>query len=961
MNINDQLFAAAQLGNINLVINSLAQGADVDAVHNIGVTPLYIASQNGHLAVVELLLKKGADPEFKFPVNDMTPLCNSAYNGKAAVVQMLLDYGADIEAKIGSATVLHLAAQRGQREVVKLLLENGASLTPPAIIPTQEQTILEVLLQQGGNRLKTIGCYDGLSSEVFALEGIDYKKQNKVLMEKSVYRLEYIDEYTTDKKIPLITHQIYFTSKESPREIDDLSLNKMILSAKRLNDADSSWKHYIWTNNLEIIPKSFTNISNVVVKNIDEVQDSIQYNLLQKMLKESETDKALFAKISDLFRYITLNKFGGLYFDLDYEVYRADKLIELLKSFDFIGGKELDKYLSAIGNSFIASAPNHSILDEALRLLSRNLNQDIDRPDYIKYPCSNWHKTWFDSGPALISTAIYKSANNGTLDVILPSNVLYNVEYARYNAPGSRCYDSTKIVKTLDPETIGADMFCGSWSASEGFLNPIYYDKNIDSYLFEAASFGYTRIVEYFIEEKKANINALTGGATSLHIAVNNGHEDTVRYLLNHKANTEIKASNDLTALAIAIQNKHSSIAGLLIKYGADISIKFPSGASLLDVSIFLNDIKTISIIAENSPPVHLSQYQQAILGPQLFDAAKNGQTKVVETLLKSGANIEYATAGGHTPLYAAIHESKTETVEYLIKMGANITDNAHRFTPFFIASTLGINRNAALVQKQVHKIVKAGYDKVLAVFHKQPEPEGLKKTDYVFARYNEPIDRIKEELPKDNDVVFIYNKGEEITDALDHWKIEKVENKGLDPQAYLQHIVDNYDNFFARGVERVGLFQAMSDDHPAYFPLELYATNIISNCDNTIGKCEKTTIQTELNNMDQTIKTEGWKTFDGGKYANVVIREYSLERYINELICPFPKDMEYTINWGNQFAVDVDVIMRHPKEYYQRILDRMDIQFPAEVHFFERTNDLMFAPCPYERLDIDYAGEVAL
>lgn len=825
MNINDQLFIAAQVGDLNLAINLLALGADVDAMHKVGVTALYIASQNGHLAVVELLLKNGADPEIKFS-NGMTPLINAAFNGKSDVVQMLIDYGADIEAKIGSATVLHIAAQNGQRQVVKLLLENGASLQKPAIVSTIEQNMLEILLQQGSNRLKTIGCFDGLSREVFASEGIDYDKQNKILMENSAHYLSNINEYKDRNKIPLITHQIYFTSKNNPKEIDDLSLRKMILSAQRLNDVDSSWKHYIWTNNLSIIPKSFTNIKNVEVHQIEELSDSELYLNLKSIL-EDESNKTRFVEASDLTRVMSLYKFGGVYFDLDYEVYRPEKLAELLKALDFIGGKELDKDLSAIGNSFIATAPNHPILNEALSLLSRNLNQNIDRPDYVKYPCSNWHKTWFDSGPALITSAVYRAASNSTIDVILPSNILYNAEYARYNAPDSRCYDPNKIIKTLDLETIGADMFCGSWGASENFLNPIYYEKNNDAYLFEAALFGYTRIVEYFLNQKKANI--------------------------------------------------------------------------------------------------------------------------------------EYATAGGHTPLYAAIHEGKIETVEYLIKAGASITDNAHRFTPFYLASALGLNRNASPLQKQIHKLVKAAYDKELAEFHKKPEPEGNKKTEYVFARFNEPIDRIKEELSKDDDLVYIYNKGEELTNFPAHWKVINVENKGLDPQAYLKHIVDNYDNFIIRGIERVALFQGMPDDHPAYFPLKLYATNITSNCGNTIGKCEKTTIQAELDNMEHTIKTEGWKTFDGGKYSNVVIREYSLERYINELICPFPQNKEFTINWGNQFAVDVDVIMRHPKEYYQRILDRMDIQFPAEVHFFERTNDLMFELCPYNEINIDYAGDVGL
>lgn len=447
---------------------------------------------------------------------------------------------------------------------------------------------------------------------------------------------------------------------------------------------------------------------------------------------------------------------------------------------------------------------------------------------------------------------------------------------------------------------------------------------NINDQLFIAAQVGDVNLAINLLA-LRPDVDAVHKvGVTALYIASQNGHVGIVELLLKNGADPEIKFSNGMTPLINAAFNGKSDVVQMLIDYGADIEAKIGSATVL-----------------------HI--------------AAQNGQTNIVELLLDAGAHIEYATAGGHTPLYAAIHEGKIETVEYLIKAGASVTDNAHRFTPFYLASALGLNRNASPLQQQVHKIVKAAYDKELAEFHKKPEPEAFKKTEYVFARFNEPIDRIKEELPKDNDLVYIYNKGEELTNFPAHWRVINVENKGLDPQAYLKHIVDNYDNFIIRGIERVALFQGMPDDHPAYFPLKLYATNITSNCDNTIGKCEKTTIQAELDNMEHTIKTEGWKTFDGGKYANVVIRDYSLERYINELICPFPHNKEFTINWGNQFAVDVDVIMRHPKEYYQRILDRMDIQFPAEVHFFERTNDLMFELCPYNQINIDYAGDVGL
>ncbi len=63
-----------------------------------GQTSLWYAAVNGHEAVVQRLLHKGADPEAK-DKNGQTPLQWAARNGKDAVVQQLLDKSAHIEAK----------------------------------------------------------------------------------------------------------------------------------------------------------------------------------------------------------------------------------------------------------------------------------------------------------------------------------------------------------------------------------------------------------------------------------------------------------------------------------------------------------------------------------------------------------------------------------------------------------------------------------------------------------------------------------------------------------------------------------------------------------------------------------------------------------------------------------------------------------------------------------------------
>lgn len=62
-------------------------GAHNLAKHN-GVTPLYIASHNGHLEVVRFLCAAGADPE-DLAQNGMTPLSVAQSKGHTTVLRQL--------------------------------------------------------------------------------------------------------------------------------------------------------------------------------------------------------------------------------------------------------------------------------------------------------------------------------------------------------------------------------------------------------------------------------------------------------------------------------------------------------------------------------------------------------------------------------------------------------------------------------------------------------------------------------------------------------------------------------------------------------------------------------------------------------------------------------------------------------------------------------------------------------
>lgn len=87
---------------------------------------LYVAASAGHDKTVELLLEKGADPNFKGNYFYYA-LQAASYGGHKAIVKMLLENGAEINAQgqvYGDA--LTAAKATHHNEVVDLLVENGA-------------------------------------------------------------------------------------------------------------------------------------------------------------------------------------------------------------------------------------------------------------------------------------------------------------------------------------------------------------------------------------------------------------------------------------------------------------------------------------------------------------------------------------------------------------------------------------------------------------------------------------------------------------------------------------------------------------------------------------------------------------------------------------------------------------------------------------------------------------------
>jgi ankyrin repeat protein len=119
---------AAQKDDLDLAKILLAAGAKIDATTRVGAaTPLFMACRNGNAAMIELLLKSGADPN-SLDEHATTPLMMAAAAGNPDAVQVLLEHGANPNAREGphGQTALMFAAALGRADAIRVLTAHGA-------------------------------------------------------------------------------------------------------------------------------------------------------------------------------------------------------------------------------------------------------------------------------------------------------------------------------------------------------------------------------------------------------------------------------------------------------------------------------------------------------------------------------------------------------------------------------------------------------------------------------------------------------------------------------------------------------------------------------------------------------------------------------------------------------------------------------------------------------------------
>jgi len=121
-NTTTLLASAARWGRLEIVKAAVKGGADLEETGAQGLTPLALAAQSGHAAVVTYLISRKARLD-----GPDGPLGVAVAAGHLSIAKNLVQAGCPVNSRnLLGQTALHLAAQKNRQDCARYLLQQGA-------------------------------------------------------------------------------------------------------------------------------------------------------------------------------------------------------------------------------------------------------------------------------------------------------------------------------------------------------------------------------------------------------------------------------------------------------------------------------------------------------------------------------------------------------------------------------------------------------------------------------------------------------------------------------------------------------------------------------------------------------------------------------------------------------------------------------------------------------------------
>ena len=196
-----------------------------------------------------------------------------------------------------------------------------------------------------------------------------------------------------------------------------------------------------------------------------------------------------------------------------------------------------------------------------------------------------------------------------------------------------------------------------------------------------AAANGHTEAVALLIaagaDANARGSEALTGGATPLHLATSARAADVVKLLLENKADpnpTAIYGGAGVTPLMLAANGTDAELIALLLKYKADPNQTDANGYTALVNAVRARNAETVRVLLAGGANPDTRRPDRSPGYPVLMLAVTDYASKeVVAALIAAKANVNAFDPDGKTPLHWAASGDRKDLAELLIKAGADV------------------------------------------------------------------------------------------------------------------------------------------------------------------------------------------------------------------------------------------------------------------------------------------------
>ncbi|KAK5643951.1 hypothetical protein RI129_007796 [Pyrocoelia pectoralis] len=690
------LHFAAFYGQSHIIQALMEENVNVNTSDKSGKTPLHWAAVKCHPDAVSVLLRNSADPNIR-DINGMTVLhylCMINIEKDDEIISMLLQNNADVEMKdYQGETALHYAFHYNRQKCVTQFLNRNTKIANISVTDSTGATILhwaankgdedivkllldfEVQVDMGDNDGKTplhCACQKGHLNVVhrLALHGADLNTVDKfgrsplyIAVDSNKYGLVNFllckNAETTQKDIYGRT-ALYQAIAKNYEPIVSALLNTVKDCDTRDNENLSLMHWAAWSGHKEIVELLLSRKLNCTSQDkYDRIPliCAAQYghtSALQSLLRESDVQ----AQDENNMNSLHWSCWNG----------HIDIVRILLLHMPNVELKD-NKGRTAL------SCCCHNGHSNIVRLLLTR-NADVNTADNNCMTPLNWaaHNGHYETVKLLLQrNCVLETMNH------LGRTALSNASSKGYKKIVSLLLASSFPMEIRDSE----GMTALHTAAVHGHLDIISIltenGANLEAVsnykktaLIYAANYGQASIVNYLINQK-VSLNAMDNeNMTAVTWAAHDGHNDIVALLVGNGADVEVSNKHGRTPLLCAVHNNHYDVVKTLLFNEANVERTDNEGLYCIHQAAYNGNVAIYKLL-EHKFPV---DFKDNCNRTPLIHAAFNGHNELICMLLENGAYLDTQDSEGMSALHWACFNGHTNTMQILL---SNCADSNSR------------------------------------------------------------------------------------------------------------------------------------------------------------------------------------------------------------------------------------------------------------------------------------------